>query len=459
MPVGAVALVDGRVVAARHNERELTGDPTAHAEVLALRDTAIALGGWRLDGVTLVVTLEPCPMCAGALVAARVGRLVFGASDPRAGACGTLYNLCSDPRLNHELPVTAGVRAAECAALLTSFFAEKRALSRAPASAGRRPATRLSSGGMREWPNRTVSKTVVPHGYRGFESHSLRHRVEPARRIPDESLYGRAGVLPAAPGRRYDRKGVNHGTRTLDIRQAAARPGQEGPGPGKDGRSAVPPRGQGGGRPRGRHASNGEVVDQTRLLEQFAALHEDLADGRISLDDFEVRQEELRAKLRGRLATPRSAQRRPPVAPLEPTAEPGRIGVDAVQGLELLPVRRVDVPQRRVEAGRERFGDVGPFAEGRLGRLGPLRAGSPRPRPGARRAPRAARSGPGRWPDGRRAANFRSELSARSRSKSGGGVAGRSTPPSGSFDPDGVAGEEDPALRVVEAHVVLGVPG
>ena len=132
VPVGAVTVMDGQVVAARHNERELTGDPTAHAEILALRDTAIAHGGWRLTGVTLVVTLEPCPMCAGALVAARVGRLVYGAADPRAGACGTLYNLCCDPRLNHELPITAGVRAAECATLLTSFFAGRRALSAPP---------------------------------------------------------------------------------------------------------------------------------------------------------------------------------------------------------------------------------------------------------------------------------------------------------------------------------------
>jgi tRNA(adenine34) deaminase len=126
VPVGAVALVDGHPVAARHNERELSKDPTAHAEILALRDAAQALGGWRLSAVTLVVTLEPCAMCAGALVAARVGRLVFGAPDPRGGACGTLYNLCRDPRLNHEVPVTAGVRAEECAALLTSFFAAKR---------------------------------------------------------------------------------------------------------------------------------------------------------------------------------------------------------------------------------------------------------------------------------------------------------------------------------------------
>ncbi len=132
VPVGAVVLIDGQIVAARHNERELTGDPTAHAEVLALRDAALAQGGWRLSAATLVVTLEPCPMCAGALVAARVGRLVYGAADPRAGACGTLYNLCCDPRLNHELPLTAGVRGAECATLLTSFFTEKRELSAAP---------------------------------------------------------------------------------------------------------------------------------------------------------------------------------------------------------------------------------------------------------------------------------------------------------------------------------------
>lgn len=126
VPVGAVVLVDGRVVASRHNEREQAGDPTAHAELLALRDAAATLGGWRLAGASLVVTLEPCAMCAGALVAARVGRLVFGADDPKAGACGSLYNLCSDPRLNHEVEVTAGVHAAESGALLTSFFAERR---------------------------------------------------------------------------------------------------------------------------------------------------------------------------------------------------------------------------------------------------------------------------------------------------------------------------------------------
>jgi tRNA(adenine34) deaminase len=126
VPVGAVALVEGRPVARRHNERELHSDPTAHAELLVLRDAAEVVGGWRLGAVTLVVTLEPCPMCAGALVAGRVGRLVFGATDPRAGAAGSLYNLCVDPRLNHELSVTAGVRAKESAALLEAFFAARR---------------------------------------------------------------------------------------------------------------------------------------------------------------------------------------------------------------------------------------------------------------------------------------------------------------------------------------------
>ena len=116
VPVGAVALIGGKVVAARHNEREGAADPTAHAEILALRDAASSVGGWRLSELTLVVTLEPCPMCAGALVAARVKRVVFGATDPRAGACGTLYNLCTDPRLNHEIEVTGGIGAAECAA-------------------------------------------------------------------------------------------------------------------------------------------------------------------------------------------------------------------------------------------------------------------------------------------------------------------------------------------------------
>ncbi|HUY30361.1 MAG TPA: tRNA adenosine(34) deaminase TadA [Acidimicrobiales bacterium] len=127
VPVGAVVTRGGVVIASRHNERELAGDPTAHAEVLALRDAAAALGGWRLEGCTLYVTLEPCAMCAGALVAARVERVVFAAADPKAGACGSLYNLCADPRLNHEVAVVDSVLARQGAALLEAFFATRRA--------------------------------------------------------------------------------------------------------------------------------------------------------------------------------------------------------------------------------------------------------------------------------------------------------------------------------------------
>lgn len=126
VPVGAVVAVDGEVIARRHNEREKTGDPTAHAELLALRDAAAHLGSWRLNRATLAVTLEPCPMCAGAVLASRVERVVFGATDPKAGACGSLYNLLSDPRLNHEATVVAGVRATEGGLLLTRFFAARR---------------------------------------------------------------------------------------------------------------------------------------------------------------------------------------------------------------------------------------------------------------------------------------------------------------------------------------------
>ncbi len=127
VPIGAVVVRDGAVVSARHNEREHLQDPTAHAEVLALRDASVALGRWRLDDCTLVVTLEPCVMCAGALLNARIGRLVYGAADLKAGATASLYNVCADPRLNHNPPVTHGVMAAEAAGLLTSFFAERRA--------------------------------------------------------------------------------------------------------------------------------------------------------------------------------------------------------------------------------------------------------------------------------------------------------------------------------------------
>ena len=127
VPVGAVMVVDGTVVGSGRNQREADQDPTAHAEMIALRAAAATLGTWRLTSAVMYVTLEPCPMCAGALVAARVGGLVFGATDPKAGACGSLYNLCVDPRLNHELPVTAGVMGAECSNLLSEWFAARRA--------------------------------------------------------------------------------------------------------------------------------------------------------------------------------------------------------------------------------------------------------------------------------------------------------------------------------------------
>ena len=127
VPVGAVVLDEtGRVLGRGHNEREASGDPTAHAEVLALREAAATRGSWRLDGATLVVTLEPCTMCAGALVLARVDRLVYGADDPKAGAVGSLWDVVRDRRLNHRPEVERGVLAAESADLLTRFFADRR---------------------------------------------------------------------------------------------------------------------------------------------------------------------------------------------------------------------------------------------------------------------------------------------------------------------------------------------
>lgn len=127
VPVGAVVLdVSGDVLARGHNERELADDPTAHAELLALRRAAAALGSWRLDGCTLVVSLEPCTMCAGALVLARVERLVFGAYDPKAGAVASLWDVVRDPRLNHRPEVVGGIAEAECSALLQEFFASHR---------------------------------------------------------------------------------------------------------------------------------------------------------------------------------------------------------------------------------------------------------------------------------------------------------------------------------------------
>lgn len=126
VPVGAVVVRGNEVIGRGSNARETTGDPTAHAEVLALREASLAVGSWRLDDAVMYVTLEPCPMCAGALVAARLAGVVFGASDPKAGACGTLYNLCADPRLNHELAVTRGVLAEESSRLLQEWFARRR---------------------------------------------------------------------------------------------------------------------------------------------------------------------------------------------------------------------------------------------------------------------------------------------------------------------------------------------
>ena len=127
VPVGAVVLGrDGAVLAVAGNRRERDADPTAHAEVLALRAAARALGRWRLDDCTLVVTLEPCTMCAGALVAARVGTLVFGAFDPRAGAVASLFDVVRDPRLNHRPQVVSGIMAGPCSAVLDGFFADRR---------------------------------------------------------------------------------------------------------------------------------------------------------------------------------------------------------------------------------------------------------------------------------------------------------------------------------------------
>jgi tRNA(adenine34) deaminase len=129
VPIGAVVLSpDGEVVGRGHNERELRGDPTAHAEVLALREAALVVGSWRLSGCSLVVTLEPCTMCAGALVLARVDRLVYGAVDAKAGAVGSLWDVVRDPRLNHRPEVLGGVLGDECGDVLRSFFGPHRGL-------------------------------------------------------------------------------------------------------------------------------------------------------------------------------------------------------------------------------------------------------------------------------------------------------------------------------------------
>jgi tRNA(adenine34) deaminase len=126
VPVGAVLVQDDRIIAEAYNRREELNDATAHAEMLVIREACALLGGWRLSGCTLYVTLEPCPMCAGAMVQARLDRLVFGTADPKSGAAGTLYDLVRDSRLNHRLEVAGGVLEEECAKMLRDFFRERR---------------------------------------------------------------------------------------------------------------------------------------------------------------------------------------------------------------------------------------------------------------------------------------------------------------------------------------------
>jgi len=126
VPVGCVIVHGGRVIARAHNQRERLNDPTAHAEMLALTQAAAEVGDWRLDGAVLYVTLEPCTMCAGGLVLARLERIVYGAADPKAGACGSLYDIVRDARLNHRVEVTPGVLAEPCGAILKGFFRERR---------------------------------------------------------------------------------------------------------------------------------------------------------------------------------------------------------------------------------------------------------------------------------------------------------------------------------------------
>lgn len=128
VPVGAIVVRDGAVIGRGWNQREQLQDPTAHAEIIAISAAAQSVGHWRLEGCTLYVTLEPCPMCAGAIVLARIPRVVFGAYDPKAGACGTLYEITTDPRLNHRAETVGGVLADECADLLKAFFRRRREL-------------------------------------------------------------------------------------------------------------------------------------------------------------------------------------------------------------------------------------------------------------------------------------------------------------------------------------------
>jgi len=126
VPIGALIVFEEKIIARAHNLKETTGDPTAHAEILALRIAAQLRQGWRLSGSTLYTTLEPCPMCAGAMVMARIGRLVYGAQDQKAGSAGTLMNIVQDERLNHKIEITAGVLGTECSDILKDFFRKRR---------------------------------------------------------------------------------------------------------------------------------------------------------------------------------------------------------------------------------------------------------------------------------------------------------------------------------------------
>ncbi|MBW8034679.1 MAG: nucleoside deaminase [Planctomycetes bacterium] len=127
VPIGAIITYENSIIARAHNQREQLNDPTAHAEIIALTQAAAYLGTWRLHGCSIYVTLEPCPMCAGALVLARIDRLVYGCNDPKTGSCGSLYNIVEDDRLNHMVPTRSGVMAEECSSQLSAFFQKKRA--------------------------------------------------------------------------------------------------------------------------------------------------------------------------------------------------------------------------------------------------------------------------------------------------------------------------------------------
>ena len=156
VPVGAVVVHDGEIIARAHNRRNIDHDPSAHAELIAIRDAAQAIGDWRLEACTVYVTLEPCPMCAGAMVLARVGRCVYGCVDPKAGYMGSLADLSCDDRLNHSFPVTSGVLEDECSELLRSFFRDIRRKKKAARKAARAQEVSQSSSATSQWASETT---------------------------------------------------------------------------------------------------------------------------------------------------------------------------------------------------------------------------------------------------------------------------------------------------------------